>query len=48
MDSEEVVQTLHAVDFRRIRAYGAAAFFRGDPRICSACRTFYVAQRLGA
>jgi hypothetical protein len=44
----EAVQTLHAVDFRRIRAYDADAFFRGDPSICSRCRTFYVAQRLGA
>jgi SAM-dependent methyltransferase len=40
----EVVQTLRAAGFRRIRASDAIAFFRGDPRIRSGCRTFYVAQ----
>jgi len=41
----EVIQTLRAAGFRRIRAHDAIAFFRGDPRIRSGCRTFYVAQR---
>jgi SAM-dependent methyltransferase len=41
----EVVQTLRAAGFRRIRALDANAFFRGDPRIHPGCRTFYVAQR---
>jgi SAM-dependent methyltransferase len=40
----EVLQTLRAAGFRRIRAHDAIAFFRGDPRIRSGCRTFYVAQ----
>jgi SAM-dependent methyltransferase len=40
----EVLQTLRAAGFRRIRACDAIAFFRGDPRIRSGCRTFYVAQ----
>jgi SAM-dependent methyltransferase len=41
----EVLQTLRAAGFRRVRARDAIAFFRGDPRIRSGCRTFYVAQR---
>jgi SAM-dependent methyltransferase len=41
----EVLQKLRAAGFRRIRAHDAIAFFRGDPRIRSGCRTFYVAQR---
>jgi hypothetical protein len=40
----EVVQTLHAVEFRRIRAYDAAAFFRGDPRIAPDAGTFLAAK----
>lgn len=41
----EVLQTLHAAGFRRIRARDATAFFRGDRRIRPGCRTFYVAQK---
>ena len=41
----EVLQTLRAAGFCHIRARDAMAFFRGDPRIRSGCRTFYVAQR---
>jgi SAM-dependent methyltransferase len=41
----ELLQTLRAAGFRRVRAHDAIAFFRGDPRIRSGCRTFYVAQR---
>jgi len=41
----EVLQTLRAAGFRRIRALDATDFFRGDTRIRPGCRTFYVAQR---
>jgi SAM-dependent methyltransferase len=41
----EVVQTLRAAGFQRIRSTDALAFFRGDPRISPGCRTFYVAQK---
>ncbi|HMD95754.1 MAG TPA: class I SAM-dependent methyltransferase [Terriglobia bacterium] len=41
----EVLQTLRATGFHRIRAYDANAFFHGNPRFHPGCRTFYVAQR---
>jgi SAM-dependent methyltransferase len=41
----EVVETLRAAAFRRIRTCDATAFFRGDPRIRTGCRTFYVAHK---
>jgi SAM-dependent methyltransferase len=41
----EMLETLRAAGFRRIRARDAVAFFRGDRRIRPGCRTFYVAQR---
>ncbi|MGO9269658.1 MAG: class I SAM-dependent methyltransferase [Terriglobia bacterium] len=41
----EVLQTLRAAGFHRIRALDATHFFRSDPRIRPGCRTFYVAQR---
>jgi SAM-dependent methyltransferase len=44
----EVLETLRAAGFRRIRAHDATALFHGDPRIRPGCRTFYVAQRQGA
>jgi SAM-dependent methyltransferase len=40
----EVLQTLRAAGFCRIRTRDAIAFFHGDPRIRAGCRTFYVAQ----
>jgi len=45
---KEVVQTLGAAGFHRIRSMDAVAFFRGDPRIRPGCRTFYVAQKRAA
>jgi SAM-dependent methyltransferase len=44
----EVLRTLRAAGFSRIRARDASTFFRGDPRIRSGCRTFYLAQRSSA
>jgi len=41
----DVLQTLRAAGFRRIRACDATAFFHGDTRSRPGCRTFYVAQR---
>lgn len=41
----EVLETLSAAGFRRIRALDAAALFRGNPGTLPGCRTFYVAQK---
>lgn len=44
----EIRQTLHDAGFGRIRAWDATPFFLGDSRIQKGCRTFYLAQKLGA
>lgn len=42
---KELRRTLHRAGFRRIRAWDATPFFRGDPAIRPGCRIFYLAQK---
>lgn len=41
----EIRQALRAGGFDRVRAYDAAPFFVGDPKIRPSCRTFYLARK---
>ena len=41
----QMKDALHKAGFDRIRAFDAAPFFTGDPRIRPGCRTFYLARK---